>query len=69
MTTSYDPAVMKGIRCPLCESIGTLRPIRLGKRLRAGPWSFLLTVLKSFECTGCGATLSTDQLLRDKQSA
>ncbi len=66
---SYDPEVMKGIRCPLCESIGTLRPIRLGKRLRSGPRLFLRTVLKSFECTGCGATFSTDQLLRDRQSA
>ena len=65
---SYDPDVMKGIRCPLCESTGTLQPIRLGKRLRAGPWSFLLTVFKSFECTACSATFSTDQLLRDKQS-
>lgn len=67
MSLTYDPAVMQGLSCPLCFSRGTLRPIRLGKRLRAGPWSFLLTMFKSFECTACGGTFSTEQLLRDRQ--
>jgi hypothetical protein len=69
MSTNNDPVALAGIGCPLCFSKGTLRPIRLGKRLRAGPWSFVRTMFKSFECTACGATFSTERLLRDRQSA
>lgn len=68
MARGYDPAAMKKLTCPLCGSKGTLRPIRVGKRLRAGPFSYVRTYFKSHECTGCGATFSQGELLRDKQS-
>lgn len=69
MATNNDPVVLAGLGCPLCFSKGTLRPIRPGRRLRAGPWSFVRTMSKSFECTACGAMFSTGQLLRERQSA
>jgi hypothetical protein len=65
----YDPEAMKDVVCPLCGSRGTLRPIRPGRRFRAGPWSFLRLFSKSHECTACRAMFGTQELISGQKAA
>jgi len=60
---------MKNLVCPLCGSSGTLHPIRMGRRFRAGPFSLLMLATKSHQCKECGATFSTNQLMGERQSS
>ena len=66
---NYDKGAVKDLVCPLCKSRGTLRPIRLGRRLRVGPWSYALLLFKTHECTACGATFNTQQLVEAQKAA
>jgi len=59
---------MKNLVCPLCGSSGTLRPIRMGRRLRGGPFSFLMLATKTHECKECGARFSTNQLMGEQST-
>ena len=52
------------LTCPLCGSQGTLRPIRIGRRLRLGLITFVLLLGKTVECTGCGVAFGTADLVR-----
>jgi len=65
----YDPAALKKVQCPLCGSVGTLRPIGMGQRLRVGPWSYALLLFKAFTCEGCGGSFSNDEVMRTRQAA
>lgn len=66
---TYDEQKMKDLVCPLCRSLGTLRPIRPRRRFRAGPWSFVLFITKSHECSACGGSFSTTQLIEAQKAA
>ena len=66
---AYDANAFAGIACPLCGRTATLKPIRFGRRLRAGPFSFIYFFPKSHECTSCGATFSTNELINANRKA
>ena len=53
--TKADISVLREVSCPLCGAKGTLRPITIRRRLRAGLLSLLTNAGKTHECTRCGA--------------
>jgi hypothetical protein len=60
---------LQNLICPLCGSAGTLHPIRMGRRFRAGPFSLLMTATKTHQCKDCGTMFSTGQLLNEKKQS
>jgi len=73
MARRYDPDVMKDLPpCPLCDSAGSLRPIRFGGQTRRRPlhraaaFGFALLLNKSYECTRCAAMFSQGDVLAAK---
>lgn len=65
----YDKSAMKNVVCPLCKQTGTLQPIRPGRRLRAGPWSYARLLFKAYECRACRALLSNEQVIQGQRAA